>query len=134
MLILGFGSSLFSQQETKVVNISKSEFITKVYDYEKNKDKWVYEGSLPCIIDFYADWCRPCKVIAPVLEELAGKYDGKIIIYKVNTDKERELAMAFGIQSIPTLMFIPAEGDPQIARGALPKETLEKAIEQVLLK
>jgi len=113
-------------------HLTKQTFLEKVFDYEKNKE-WKYEGELPCIIDFYADWCQPCKIIAPVLEELAKEYDGKIDIYKVNTESETELAAAFGIRSIPSLLFVPMEGQPQMAMGALPKETFKQAIADVLL-
>lgn len=103
----------------------------KVFNYEKNKE-WTFAGKLPCLIDFYADWCGPCKAVAPVLEELSETYKGKINIYKVNTDVEQELAGAFGIRSIPSLLFCPMDGEPQMAMGALPKATLQKAIEDVL--
>lgn len=126
--------SLVYGQTGKVIHINQSEFIEKVYDYKKNPDKWVYEGSKPAIIDFYADWCGPCRRLSPVLEKLAEKYKDKIVIYKVNTDKERELAAAFGITSLPTLVFIPLEDTPQVSQGALPQEVLEKGIEEVLLK
>ncbi len=90
-------------------------------------------GSLPCVIDFYADWCGPCKAIAPVLEELAAEYDGQIYIYKIDTEAEQELAAMFGIRSIPSLLFVPMEGQPRMAQGALPKNTLKEAIDEVLL-
>ena len=131
--VLVFSLSVFSQ-ESDVVKLNKADFLTKVFNYEKNKDKWVYEGTKPCIIDFYADWCGPCKKIAPILAELAAKYKGQIIIYKIDTDKERELAQVFGISSIPTLFFVPADGTPQIIRGAISKNDFEKIIKQVLLK
>ena len=123
----------FDGNESPVKHLSKKEFIEKVYNYEKNSDKWVYEGDKPAIVDFYATWCGPCKAIAPILEDLAKEYEGKIVIYKIDTDKERELSAAFGISSIPTLLFIPVKGDPQIAQGALPKEMLKKAIDDFLL-
>lgn len=113
------------------VNITKQDFLKKVFNYEENKD-WKFEGDLPCIIDFYADWCGPCKMIAPILEELSEEYKGKINIYKVDTEAEQELAGAFGIQSIPSLLFIPKEGKPQMAQGALPKDALEGVIKDVL--
>ena len=116
-----------------VVHLTTEEFKQKVFNYEVNKE-WKYEGTVPCIVDFYADWCGPCNRIAPVLDELAKEYDGKVIIYKVNTDKERNLSAAFGISSIPTILFVPVEGQPQAAKGALPKETFVKAINEVLLK
>ena len=114
-------------------HLTKSTFQKKVFNYEKNKD-WKFEGELPCLIDFYADWCQPCKVVAPILEELSEEYKGKINIYKVNTENETELAAAFGIRSIPSLLFCPQEGQPQMAQGALPKENLKQAISEVLLK
>jgi thioredoxin len=116
-----------------VIHLTTQEFKEKVFNYDKNKE-WKYEGNIPCIIDFYADWCGPCKRIAPVLEQLATEYDGKIIIYKINTEKEPELAGAFGIRSIPTLLFIPVSGEPRVAQGALSKETLKKVIDDILLK
>lgn len=129
-----FAGELVSEKtDFPVKHLTKQEFIEKVYNYEKNPDKWIYEGNMPAIIDFYATWCGPCKAIAPVLEELAKEYAGKIVIYKIDTDKERELAAAFGISSIPTLLFIPAKGDPQVVQGALPKESLKRAIDEFLL-
>jgi len=112
-------------------NINTETFKAKIFDFEKNKE-WKFSGDRPCIVDFYADWCGPCKMIAPVLEELSKKYEGKLDVYKINTDQEQELAGAFGIQSIPSLLFIPMAGKPQMAQGALPKETLEKVIADVL--
>lgn len=120
--------------EGLVKHLTKAEFLQKVYNYEKNPDAWKYEGDKPAIVDFYATWCGPCKMIAPVLEELAKEYEGKIVIYKIDTDKEKELASAFGIRSIPTILFIPKSGDPQVAQGAMPKEGLKKAIDDFLLK
>ncbi len=108
-------------------------FKEKIFNYEHSKE-WKFEGELPCIIDFYADWCGPCKMVAPVLEELARDYEGKIVVYKVDTENEQELASAFGIQSIPTLLFVPKEGQPQAAMGALPRQTFEKVIQDILLK
>ena len=127
------GSLTSDATETNVKHLSKKEFLEKIYNYEKNPDKWVYEGDKPAIVDFYATWCGPCKVVAPILEELANEYAGKIVIYKIDTDMERELSAAFGIQSIPTLLFIPMKGDPQVAQGALPKESLKRAIDEFLL-
>jgi len=120
--------------EGQVVQLTKAIFLDKVYDYEKNPKQWTYKGDKPCIIDFYADWCKPCKMIAPIMAELSEKYKGDIVIYKVNTDQERELAQFFGIRSIPTVFFCPASGDPQMAQGAMAKEAYEKAINEVLLK
>jgi thioredoxin len=112
-------------------HLTKETFLNKVFNYETNKE-WKFEGEKPCVIDFYADWCGPCKMVAPVLEELAKDYDGKINVYKVNTEEEQELASAFGIRSIPSFLFVPAEGQPQMAMGALPKETFVKAFKDVL--
>ena len=119
--------------EKKTVQLTNETFKEKVFNYEVNKE-WKYAGDKPCIIDFYADWCGPCKKVAPVLEELAKEYDGKIIIYKVDTEKQKELAGAFGIRSIPSLLFIPVTGQPQMSQGALPKEQFEKIINEFLLK
>ena len=116
-----------------VEHLSAHDFKEKVFNYETGKE-WKYEGNLPAIVDFYADWCQPCKMVAPLLEELAIEYAGKIVVYKVNTENEQELASVFGIQSIPTLLFIPKEGQPQAAMGALPRQTFEKVIQDVLLK
>lgn len=118
--------------EAKPVNLTKADFLAKVYNYEKNPDTWKYEGKTPAIVDFYADWCGPCKRLAPVLEELAKEYSGKVTIYKVNTENEQELASVFGIRSIPSLLFIPMDGQPQMSMGALPKADLKKAIKDVL--
>ena len=115
----------------KVEFLNEETFKQKVFNYEKNKE-WKYEGDLPCMIDFYADWCQPCKMVAPILDELAEEYDGKIYIYKIDTEVERNLAGMFGIQSIPSLLFVPVDGQPQMAVGALPKETFKKAIADVL--
>jgi thioredoxin len=112
--------------------LTKDTFREKIFDFEKNKD-WKFEGELPAIIDFYADWCGPCRVVAPVLEELSKEYAGKLNIYKVDTDKEQELAAMFGIRSIPSILFVPKEGQPQMAMGALPKDALKDAISSVLL-
>lgn len=117
----------------EVVVLNKADFLTKVYNYEKNQTEWVYEGTKPCIVDFYADWCGPCKKVSPILKELAGEYKNDIIIYKINVDNEKELAAAFGIQSIPTLLFIPAKGKPQLAQGALSKEQFVEQINGFLL-
>ena len=115
----------------KVEFLSEETFKTKVFNFEKNKD-WKFEGDKPCMIDFYADWCQPCKMVAPILEELSDEYEGKVDIYKIDTEVERNLAGMFGIQSIPSLLFVPQDGQPQMAVGALPKETFKKAIADVL--
>jgi thioredoxin len=112
--------------------LTKETFKQKVFDYEKNTE-WKFEGELPCIIDFYADWCQPCKMVAPILEELSQEFAGKINIYKIDTEKEQELSAVFGIQSIPSLLFCPKDDKPQMAMGALPKQTFIEAINDVLL-
>lgn len=112
-------------------HLTKETFLAKVFNYEENKE-WKFEGEKPCLIDFYADWCGPCKAVAPVLEELSVEYDGKLNIYKIDTEQEQELAAAFGIRSIPSLLFVPKDGQPQMAMGALPKDTLKKAFKDVL--
>ncbi len=112
-------------------NLTKEAFKEKVFDFENNKE-WKFEGDKPAIIDFYADWCAPCRTLTPVMEELSDEYDGKVDIYKLDTEQEQELAGMFGIRSIPSILFIPVDGQPQMATGALPKESLKKAIEDVL--
>ena len=111
-------------------NLTAETFKEKVFDYANNSE-WDYKGEKPAIIDFYADWCGPCKMVAPILEELDAEYEG-IEVYKINTEEQQELAAVFGIQSIPSLLFVPAEGQPQMAMGALPKEVFKKAIKEVL--
>ena len=125
-----------NKQEVRKMNTSEltlSEFKNKVMDYEKNPQEWSFKGNKPAIIDFYATWCGPCKALAPVLEELAKEYAGKVYIYKIDVDKEEELAGAFGIRSIPTLLWIPQSGKPTVTQGALPKPELKKMIDDTLL-
>lgn len=112
-------------------HLTKETFKEKVFNFEENKE-WKYEGSKPCLIDFYADWCGPCKTVAPILEELQQEYGENLVIYKIDTEQEQELSGMFGIQSIPSLLFVPVDGQPQMAMGALPKDTFEKAISDVL--
>ncbi len=111
--------------------LTKEQFLEKVFNFEKHKD-WKYEGSLPCIVDFYADWCGPCQSLAPLLEELSETYKGKLLIYKIDTEVEQELSGAFGIRSIPSMLFCPTEDSPQMAQGALPKQELERMIQEIL--
>ena len=118
-------------EKVMLEHLTLETFKQKVFDFEANKE-WKFEGDKPCMIDFYADWCQPCKMVAPILEQLAEEYDGKIDIYKVNTEEQQQLAGVFGVQSIPSLLFVPKEGQPQMAMGALPKDTFEKAIADVL--
>ncbi len=112
-------------------HLTKETFQQKVFNYEANKD-WKFEGDKPCIIDFYADWCGPCKQVAPVLEELSKEYEGKVDIYKIDTEDQQELAAAFGIRSIPSILFCPQDGQPQMSMGALPKDSFVTAIKDVL--
>ena len=112
-------------------HLTKDTFLQKVFNYEENKE-WKYEGDKPAIIDFYADWCGPCKMVAPVLEELSEEYAEKVNIYKIDTDAEQELAAVFGIQSIPSMLFVPVDEKPQMAVGALPKDSIKQAMKDVL--
>lgn len=121
-------------QESNVIHITKAEFIKKVYDYTISDKVLHYKGDKPAIIDFYADWCGPCRKLSPILEEVATEFKKDIYIYKVNTDKEPEIAKAFGIRALPTLLFIPLEGEPEGNEGFLTKEQLYEAIYNVLLK
>lgn len=118
----------------RTTKLTKEEFLKKVANYEASPQEWKFLGEKPCIVDFYADWCGPCKMIAPILEELAEEYSGKIDIYKVDTEAEKELATAFGIRSIPSLLFCPLGEPPQMAKGAMGKQDFKKAINEVLLK
>lgn len=117
----------------KTIELTKEGFLTQVYNYELSPKEWKYEGDKPAIVDFYASWCGPCRMVAPILEELAEEYADKIVIYKINTENERELAGAFGISSIPTLLFIPTSGQPQMAQGAMGKNEFKRIIDNVLL-
>jgi thioredoxin 1 len=114
------------------VKLTTADFKEKVFDYEKEQE-WKYKGTVPAIIDFYADWCGPCKMVAPVLEELAKEYENKLVIYKVDTEAEMELSAVFGIQSIPTFLFIPQNGMPMMQPGAFPKKVFKEVIEEKLL-
>lgn len=122
-----------TETEGKVIYLTSAEFKEKVFNWEKSPDTWVFEGKRPCVVDFYADWCKPCRIVAPIMEELALKYQGKVTIYKVNTDKEKEVASAFGIRAIPSVLFCPMKGKPQMATGALPKDSYIEVIEEFLL-
>ena len=127
------------QNEQTVTYLTKADFLKKIVDYEKNPTQWIFLGDKPCIIDFYADWCRPCRIASPILEDLAEEYKGRINVYKVNTDREKELSAAFGIQSIPAFLFCPMSGTPQMSAGIAQtaEETqaiFKKIIEEFLLK
>lgn len=116
------------------IELTKADFLVKVADYEKSPTEWKYLGDKPALIDFYASWCGPCKMVAPILEELAEEYRDHIVIYKVNTENEQELASLFGIRSIPSLLFIPRNEQPQMLQGAMGKGDFKKVIEEILLR
>ena len=131
--ILKTNSNNNKNLKSNMEHLTAQTFKEKVFNYDVNKE-WKFEGEKPCIIDFYADWCGPCKMVAPVLEELSNEYDGQIQIYKVDTEQEQELASVFGIRSIPSILFIPKEGQPQMSMGAMPKDSFVQAINDILLK
>ena len=134
------GKNKKSNESTKednkmeVVALNKADFLKKVYNYEANPNEWKFEGNRPAIIDFYATWCGPCKAMAPILDNISKDYAGKIDVYKIDVDKESELAGTFGIQSIPTLLMIPVKGEPKILQGAMPKDQLIKIVDEFLLE
>ena len=121
------------QEKTAVVQMDKQMFLDKVFNYTTGATEWKYQGEKPAVIDFYATWCGPCRMVAPILKDLAKEYGDSIVIYKVDTDKEKELSMAMGIQSLPTIVFIPQTGQPQVIVGAADKATFKRAINEVLL-
>lgn len=116
------------------IDITKADFIEKIFDYEANTNEWKYKGDKPAIIDFHAVWCGPCRLTNPILKELAAEYGDEIYIYKIDVDKEPELASVFGVRSIPTFIFVPMGESPQVAQGALPKKSFKEAIDKLLLK
>lgn len=135
VVLLGCGNMSANQDaKGEVIHLTKEQFMAKVMNYKQNPDKWVYLGDKPCLIDFYATWCGPCKRLGPVLDELAAEYGDQIYIYKVDVDQERQLAALFQVSSVPTLVFCPMGENPQLAKGALPKDTLCEIIEKVLIK
>ncbi len=117
----------------KTIELTKADFLTKVANFETNSTEWKYLGDRPALIDFYASWCGPCKTLAPILEELAAEYGDSIVIYKINTENEQDLAAAFGIRSIPSLLFVPMSDKPQMSQGAMSKNDLKQAIDSLLL-
>lgn len=135
-LLMLMSLSIFAQKATdgEVIPMNKQLFIEKVFDYTQQTDEWKYKGDMPAIIDLYANWCGPCRQVAPILRELAQEYAGKIVIYKVNVDQEKELAALFQATSIPLFVFIPMGEAPQLFRGAADKATYQKAIDEFLLK
>lgn len=129
-----FAQQKVSPGDLKPIYLTTADFKSKIWDYEANPQEFIYRGELPCVIDFYADWCKPCKMVAPIMDDLADYYDGKVIIYKVNTDKERELASVFQVNSIPSILFAPMNGKPAMQPGALAKEEYIKIIDEFVLK
>lgn len=122
------------KKTAKPIELTKATFLEKVFDYGKNPEAWSYNGDKPAIVDFYADWCGPCRITSPILAELAAEYGEEIYIYKINVDREAELAGLFGARSIPMFLFIPMDEDPQIGMGALPKKSFREVIDTFLLK
>lgn len=128
-----------TEEKKYAIQMTKADFLEKVMDYEKNQTEWVFKGDKPCLIDFYADWCGPCKITSPILEELAKEYHGKINVYKINVDNERELSSVFGIQGIPAFLYCPKEGKPSMTSGIArdkeqTKQMFRENIEKILLK
>ena len=122
------------KEETKVKQLTYKEFTKKVWDFEKDPSTFVYKGKLPAVIDFYADWCGPCRRVAPIMEKLATEYDGKLLVYKINVDQEKDLASAFQVKSIPMVLFIPMEGQPMMQVGAMQEAGYKKVVEEHLIK
>ena len=122
------------KEESKVKHLTYSEFLRKVWDFEKDPTTFKYKGKLPAVVDFYADWCGPCRRVAPIMEKLAEEYDGQLLVYKVNVDQEKDLAAVFQVKSIPTVLFIPMEGQPMMQVGAMTEEGYRKVIVEQLLK
>ena len=120
--------------DLKPVYLTAQTFREKVWDYQANPEEWVYNGELPCVVDFYADWCKPCKMVAPIMDELADYYKGRVLIYKVNTDEQRELATVFQVRSIPAILFAPGQGKPAMQAGAMTKEDYISIIDDFVLK
>ena len=126
------GNIVEGDKDVKVINLTNDQFKQMVFNYDRNK-AWKYEGNIPAIIDFYASWCSPCSQLSPLVEEIAQEYSGKLVVYKIDTDKEKLLSQQLGISGLPTLLFIPVKGDPQASMGFIPKETIVKTINNVLL-
>lgn len=122
------------KEESKVKQLTYNEFLKQVWNFEDNPNTFIYKGKLPAVIDFYADWCGPCRRVAPIMERLAEEYDGELLVYKVNTDQERGLANTFQVKSIPMVLFIPLEGQPRMQVGAMQEEGYRQIIEEQLLK
>ena len=123
-----------NQKETKVKHLTYKEFLSTVWNFESNPNTFIYKGKLPAVIDFYADWCGPCRRVAPIMEKLAEEYDGRLLVYKINVDQEKELSSVFQVKSIPMVLFIPLEGRPSMQVGAMQEEGYRQVIEEQLLK
>lgn len=136
LICFAFSANIFAQEkeETKVINLTYKEFVKKVWNFEKSPNTFKYEGQLPCVVDFYATWCGPCRKVSPIMERMAKEYDGKLIVYKIDVDQEPKLAATFGVRSIPTVLFIPKEGQPSKQVGALSEQQYKQIIENNLLK
>ena len=136
LICFAFSANIFAQEkkETKVINLTYNEFVKKVWNFEKSPDTFKYEGELPCVVDFYATWCGPCRKVSPIMERIAKEYDGMLIVYKIDVDKEPKLASTFSVRSIPTVLFIPMEGQPMKQVGALSEQQYKQIIENNLLK
>ena len=135
LIAMSISATAQSKTETsKVSHLTYKGFLEKVWDFEKEPTNFVYKGKLPAIIDFYADWCGPCRKTAPVLEKLANEYDGKLVVYKINVDQEKDLAAAFQVRSIPALLFIPTEGQPMMQVGAMTEAQFKDVIVKHLVK
>ena len=122
-----------STDNVEIIHLTKADFLKHVWNYEKHPKEWTYEGKKPCIIDFFANWCGPCRQFSTTLQSVANEYKNKIVCYKINIDEQKELASLFGVKSIPSILFVPKEGQPQMALGNIPKEKVEEIIKDVLL-
>ena len=136
LICIAFSANIFAQEkvETKVINLTYKEFVKNVWNFEKSPNTFKYEGKLPCVVDFFATWCGPCRKVSPIMEKIAKEYDGKLIVYKIDVDKEPKLASTFGVRNIPTVLFIPIEGQPSKQVGALSEQQYKQIIENNLLK
>ena len=122
------------KNEPKVKHLTYSEFLKKVWDFERNPTTFEYKGKLPAVIDFYADWCGPCRRVAPIMEQMAEDYEGKLLVYKVNVSEEKDHAAVFQVRSIPMVLFIPVKGNPMKQVGALPESEYRETVEEFLIK
>ena len=136
LICIAFSANIFAQEkaDAKVISLTYNEFVKKVWNFEKDPNTFKYEGKLPCVVDFYATWCGPCRKVSPIMEKTAKEYDGMLIVYKIDVDKELKLASTFSVRSIPTVLFIPMEGQPMKQVGALSEQQYKQIIEDNLLK